>query len=936
LNFKIAISILFVCFSLRTVAQHNSIKISAELDTKTDVLKIQQEIVYYNKTSVSLSEIYLHNWGNSFKNKETLLTDRFIEGYDKSLYFAKEDERGFSKIANISVNHELVQFSSDKKQIDIVKIVLNKPLQPKDSIRIIATYTLKFPSAKFTGYGKTTTGYHLRFWYLTPAIYNTEWQRMSNLDMDDLYMDIANYDILLKAPKKFVITSNLTQTIKENKETTQHHLKGVNKTDVLINITTQKNFNTYKTDDFEIVTNVLSKNINHQITTNILNREIDFIKQYLGEYPLDKMLIDKITQRKNPIYGLNQLPSFLNPFSEIFEWDLTLFKALTKKYIENTLLFNKRSDYWLADGIQTFLMMEYVKKYYPEIKLLGKVSTLWGVRSFNISKLNFNDKYPFVYQFSTRRFLDQALTTPADSLSNFNRNIAGKYKAGLGLQYLKGYLGEPILKSSLKEFYQKNKLKLSYSNSFEDIIKKKTTKNLTWFFGNYIQTNKKIDYTIKKVNIEKDSLKITIKNKRNITAPVALYGVKDKKIKLKKWFTGIDSVKTVSIAKGDFDKISLNYEQIYPEYNSLDNWKNVGKSVFNKPVQFKFFTDIEDPYYHQIFYQPVFSYNYYDGISLGIKLHNKPILYRNFIFKAVPTYATKSNNITGIFSVIYNQYLEDSKIRRISYGLLASNSHYAPDLAYNTFVPFVSVQFKRKSLRDIGGSSLTAKLVNINKEKGRNTLTQEQDKYSVLNLGYSYSKPDIIKEIRYKINTEFATNFTKFSADFRYRKLTGKNRQLDFRFFGGFFLNNKTTGNYFSFGLDRASDYLFEQNFFGRSESSGIFSQQIIIDDGGFKSKLPVRFANQFMTSFNSSIGIWKWMEYYTDVALLKNKGNVAYFAYENGIRFNFIHNILEFYFPLYSNLGWEVNQAAYPSRIRFVLTARPSAIYNFFRRGFL
>ena len=106
--------------------------------------------------------------------------------------------------------------------------------------------------------------------------------------------------------------------------------------------------------------------------------------------------------------------------------------------------------------------------------------------------------------------------------------------------------------------------------------------------------------------------------------------------------------------------------------------------------------------------------------------------------------------------------------------------------------------------------------------------------------------------------------------------------------------------------------------------------------EGGFKSVLPTRFANQYMASFNSSIGLWKWVEYYNDVAFLKNKGENTYFAYENGIRFNFIHNILEIYFPMYSNNGWEITQEAYPSKIRFVLTARPSTIYNFFRRGFL
>ena len=63
-----------------------------------------------------------------------------------------------------------------------------------------------------------------------------------------------------------------------------------------------------------------------------------------------------------------------------------------------------------------------------------------------------------------------------------------------------------------------------------------TKKILSWFFGDYIQTNKKIDYTIKKTAIVGDSVKVTIKNKRNITVPIALYGLKNEEIKFKKWY----------------------------------------------------------------------------------------------------------------------------------------------------------------------------------------------------------------------------------------------------------------------------------------------------------------------------------------------------------------------------------------------------------------
>ena len=132
---------------------------------------------------------------------------------------------------------------------------------------------------------------------------------------------------------------------------------------------------------------------------------------------------------------------------------------------------------------------DVVDKDYPEIKAIGNISKLWGVRNFSISKIDFNDKYHFVYQFAARKNLDQALTTQADSLSNFNRKIANNYKAGLGLRYLADYIGDTIISASFQEFYLKNKLNYAKSDDFKKIVSSKTIKDLSWFFEDYLKGN---------------------------------------------------------------------------------------------------------------------------------------------------------------------------------------------------------------------------------------------------------------------------------------------------------------------------------------------------------------------------------------------------------------------------------------------------------------
>ena len=208
-------------------------------------------------------------------------------------------------------------------------------------------------------------------------------------------------------------------------------------------------------------------------------------------------------------------------------------------------------------------------------------------------------------------------------------------------------------------------------------------------------------------------------------------------------------------------------------------------------------------------------------------------------------------------------------------------------------------------------------------------------KYNVLDLRYGYSQPNIINDLRYFADFQLSNDFSKISLDFRYRKLTDSNRQFDFRLFFGAFIFNNTESDFFSFALDRPSDYLFDYNYLGRSETSGFLSQQLIIAEGGFKTIFENQWANQGMLTTNFSIGLWRWIEAYADAGFIKNKNQNPYFRYDSGIRFNFIHNFLEIYFPVQSSLGFEPSQSNYASKIRYVITLDLNRIYNFIKRGF-
>ena len=125
--------ILFVHFI--AFSQTNEIHIDAELLLETHQIKIEQEIIYHNKSHVELDTIYLLNWANGYKDRHTPLSERLIENYDKNLYFAKIDKRGFSKIQSLELNDRSTTWMELEHAEDIVKIILNQPLKQKGSQR---------------------------------------------------------------------------------------------------------------------------------------------------------------------------------------------------------------------------------------------------------------------------------------------------------------------------------------------------------------------------------------------------------------------------------------------------------------------------------------------------------------------------------------------------------------------------------------------------------------------------------------------------------------------------------------------------------------------------------------------------------------------------------------------------------------------------------
>jgi hypothetical protein len=259
--------------------------------------------------------------------------------------------------------------------------------------------------------------------------------------------------------------------------------------------------------------------------------------------------------------------------------------------------------------------------------------------------------------------------------------------------------------------------------------------------------------------------------------------------------------------------------------------------------------------------------------------------------------------------------------------------HYAPEASYLKLTPIINFRIRPDDFRDNKIQSITLKQTIIDKEKSDFTTFENTQNYSVFSAKYYNGRTEITNHYNFITETQFSKNFGKLQGEMQFRRLFNNNRQLNIRVFAGTFLYNTTTSNFFDFGLDRPTDYLFESDYLGRSETTGIFSQQSIVADGFFKSIFETRFANRWMATTNLSCNIWNWIEIYGDVGGYKNKNVPTQFVYDSGIRLNLVTDYLELYLPVYSSIGWEIGQQNYGERIRFIVTFHPETIINLFAR---
>jgi len=903
---------------LNKVFTQNYYEIKSSLHPDSNYMDLEQKIIFHNNSENKLNHLILYDWNNAYSSNDTPLSKKLYEEYNLALIKSDKKERGFTIINRITTSFSNLSWERTTENPDLIKIFLKNELEKNQKIEVDINYRLVFPNSKMNDYGYSSNkAYTIKNFLLrvTPFV-NGSFERDSNLNFDDQFntSDVISMDVTI--PSKYIFHTNCIDS---------QSIVGDRK---IINFNCSKlkdlSFFIYKNNEFEMI-----KNEHFNIVTNekkivsIKNESFKRINTFLSEnfdnYSNSKILLTKRYFKEHSLYPYSDIPSYLKVFNQNTINEINLFKVILRDFLRNSINFNDRKYYWVRSGMEFYYLEKYIQKYHADSELIGSLSNIFLIKNHQISNEKMSEIFNISQLYIKRLRLDQKISEPSNNLTRINYRLINPAKSLNAFKLLELY-DEDLIHKTFKILLN-NKLSFNNNDQLKDVFKRNTNENLDWFFDHYINFSESLDY---KIEINNNKISILDKSKEKLQIPIPIKKVFNNDSIFN--FLYLDYKDEIDLSlENDLKKIIIDPENLLVDINPKNNYINF--ALQRKKTKLRFYTDIESKTENQIYYRPQLGYNFYDGLLPGLTFTNRSPISKPFTFMLSPYFGLKKNKLTGAVSFSYRDFIK--KNISLNYFLSASSFHYDENFRYKKFTPSVLYLKRDSDIKSNKFTSLRFRYYFID----RPDISQNERINNVYSLSFTKANPGAKKTKSFNYNIQFSGDFIKNSITLYYRNYFSDYKQFSIRFFGGKFLKNNTSNDQISFNIHKSSDFLLNNSLLARSESSGFLSQQYVRQDGAFKSRINPDYANDFLLVLNTGITIWKWVEFYGDIGLFKNKNVSLQNGYDTGLRLNFIEDYLELYLPIQSSMGFHPNEPNYLKDIRFVLTLDYQNLSRLFTR---
>ncbi|MGB1216517.1 MAG: M1 family metallopeptidase, partial [Saprospiraceae bacterium] len=702
--------------------QETNYNIDVSLDDSLHILSGTVDIEYKNNAPDALSEIYLHIWPNAYRNRQTALSKQMVENGKMDLYFSKSGENGGYKDLDVQVNNKVVEWNYTLEHIDIVKIELSEPLASGESLTINTDFTMKIPNT-FSRLGHIDQSYQMTQWYPKPAVYDKNgWHQMPYLDQGEFYSEFGSFDVNITLPKNYVVgATGVLQTddekafLRDKVEETKRLVKlgslidqeaifpasSEEKKTIRYTAENVHDFAWFADKRFYVNQSEIELASGKKVDTYVMftdkqadkwgkaidyvNRSVKFYSDKVGEYPYPQA-----TAVQSALSAGAGMEYPMITVIGLSGTDKSLDEVITHEVGHNwfygILASNERDHAWMDEGFNSYYEKEYMGAYYEDESgsYLG-FERIAGAEDKIANQLSF--------YLPMRRGTAQAIDTKSQDLRPLNYWTSAYDRPALLLEHLENYLGQDKFDQLMQTYYDTWKFKHPQPNDVKALFEKETGKDLSWLFGDLIQTVKPLDYKMKSIKRTATGYELTIENVGEIVAPFPVDVIEEDKLITSKWVEGFQGEKTINISVDGADKFVIDSEYNMPDLHRTNN-TITAKGGKIEPFRLKFLTGVENPKKTDLYWLPIVGYNKYDGLMPGLMLHNIGLPSRKLEWFVAPMFGTRSKDIVGFANAKYNIYPKGN-IQRITPGIGYKGFTYVENDFYDQFDSGKSFRYHR-------------------------------------------------------------------------------------------------------------------------------------------------------------------------------------------------------------------------------------------------
>lgn len=649
--------------------QHVHYTIDATVNHEDNTISGNEQLVYTNHSPDTLNELYFHLYQNAFQ-PNSHLHELHKANKNKPVFGAYETEGKGTEIMSVTIDGTQPEFSIDNT---IMNISLAKPLRPNTSITINIDFKTYFDRGSigrrmtyYTSYGyKHYNGVH---WYPRISVYDRKfgWTTDQHLGRE-FYGDFGEFDVNLTFSNHFIVEAT-GQLINEN-EVLPTELKA--KLDI-------KNFKDKpwnsapsvvikKENGLQKVWKYHAENVHDfaftaDPTYRIGEAEWNGIKcialvsePHAAKWQNAAEYTAKIIKTFSEDFGMYEYPKMVVADArDGMEYPmLTLDGGWDPNYRE--LLVHEVAHNWffgmvgnnetyrapLDEGFTQFLTAWGLRKIDGDT-LVKSPENNWYTSTFRKPETVNESQVYYGYMRDAVKHNDPSLNTHSDDFNSALGQGGGYghvyYKTAVMLFQLEYVLGEALFQKAMKNYVDEWKFAHPYVEDFRNSIINYTHVDLNWFFDQWWEQPKHIDYAIKHLRFNKKDQQWELKLKRNgsmqmpvdftvttedneqhqFLIPNTVFKKQTSATVLPKWF-GWGKLNKTYIAKFKTDSksiidVQLNKGNELADINPINNGLrpkvtfNFDSRIYNRP----------DIHNYEIKGRPDVWFNGYDGIKTGV------------------------------------------------------------------------------------------------------------------------------------------------------------------------------------------------------------------------------------------------------------------------------------------------------------------------------